>query len=136
MTPPASHAQGATSASTDPRVACYLEDLAATDPDRHRIIEALRVLVHARATGIDEGMMYGGIVYRQGGRLVAGLFAYQAHVSLEFGRGDRLDDPHDVLEGQGRYRRHIKFRELADVEAKHARNYIDQALAQLRTDTA
>jgi hypothetical protein len=49
---------------------------------------------------------------------VAGVFAYTKYVSLEFTKGVMLDDPHKVLEGAGKVRRHIKLHSLNDIVAK------------------
>src|SRR5579862_1394494 len=38
------------------------------------------------------------------------------HVNLGFPRGATLPDPNNVLEGEGKVMRHVKFRSLRDVE--------------------
>ncbi len=58
---------------------------------------------------------------------ICGVFAYTEHVSIEFGRGCDLKDPHHVLEGSGKLRRHIKVHTLADIKAKHVLAYVTQA---------
>jgi len=62
--------------------------------------------------------------------MFCGVFAYTRHVSVEFGRGCDLADADGVLEGTG-VRRHIKLRELADVERLHVREFISLAYAQI-----
>jgi hypothetical protein len=61
------------------------------------------------------------------------VFAYSEHVSVEFGRGCDLADPHGVLEGSGKFRRHIKLRNLADIEARHLADTLRLALENSRT---
>ena len=70
--------------------------------------------------------MYGGFVFAATAQF-CGVFAYTAHASIEFGRGCDLNDPHRVLEGSGKLRRHIKVHKLADIKAKHVPAYIKQA---------
>lgn len=43
------------------------------------------------------------------------IFA-QGHVSLGFNYGSELPDPQGILEGSGKMYRHVKIRELADLE--------------------
>lgn len=79
-----------------------------------------------------------GFVAKYGGTLVelaagnpktqfCGYFAYKAHISLEFSKGFELDDPEGLLEGKGKYRRHIKLRRLEDITHKRCREFLEQA---------
>ena len=76
--------------------------------------------------------MYGGIVIElrtaDPKTRVAGVFAYTKYVSLEFTKGVMLDDPHKVLEGAGKVRRHIKLHSLNDIVAKDCLTFLKQAL--------
>ena len=76
---------------------------------------------------------YGGIVFAREAdnpnTMVCGHFTYKQHVGLEFSNGYQLDDPDGVLEGNGKYRRHIKLFEPADIERKHVRSMIERAFA-------
>jgi hypothetical protein len=40
---------------------------------------------------------------------------YTAHVNIIFGVGTQLPDPQHLLEGTGKYARHVKLKTLADV---------------------
>jgi len=77
--------------------------------------------------------MYGGIVFelKPGDHktLVCGHFVYKNHVSLEFSNGYQLQDPNGVLEGNGKYRRHIKLTRQDDIEEKFVRSMIEQAFS-------
>jgi hypothetical protein len=53
--------------------------------------------------------------------------SFTAHVNVGFFRGAEIDDPKDLLEGTGRFMRHVKLR--------HARRVDDDALVKL-IDTA
>ncbi|MBY0573481.1 MAG: DUF1801 domain-containing protein, partial [Undibacterium sp.] len=52
---------------------------------------------------------------------------YKEHVSLEFGRGNELNDQHNVLEGKGKFRRHIKLHQCQDLEDKQVKFFLQQA---------
>ena len=83
--------------------------------------------------GAGRRSMYGGIVFeREPGvhkTMVCGHFVYRNHVSLEFGDGYKFRDPESVLEGKGKYRRHIKLTGAGDIDAKSVRAMIEQAFS-------
>jgi len=62
------------------------------------------------------------------------MFCYIAtnadHVNLGFPRGTALPDPNQVLEGEGKTMRHIKFRSQRDVERPWVRRYIRAAIEE------
>ena len=74
--------------------------------------------------------MYGGTVIEMctadPETRVAGVFAYTKYVSLEFAKGIILDDPHKVLEGAGKVRRHIKLHSLRDIVTKDCLTLLKQ----------
>lgn len=61
-----------------------------------------------------------------------GHFCYLAvssrHVSLGFLQGTSLQDPGGLLEGTGKYFRHVKFRAVEDLERPGLRELIAQAV--------
>jgi hypothetical protein len=62
------------------------------------------------------------------------MFCYVAaatrHVNLGFCRGASLSDPNQVLEGEGKAMRHIKFRTRRDLDRSFVRRYIRRAIEQ------
>ena len=114
--------------SNDKNVSEFIHDLQAHASDRYEIVKAIREIVLMQISEFDESIKYGGIVYQKDNELLAGVFAYKNHVSLELGNGFELDDIYSVLEGKGKYRRHIKFHILSDVKKKRAEYYIDAAM--------
>ena len=77
--------------------------------------------------------MYGGTIFElevdNPKSRIGGVYGYANHVSIEFAKGTFLSDPHGVLEGSGKYRRHIKLFRLSDIEDKHCCGYLDLAIA-------
>jgi hypothetical protein len=114
---------------TDSRVAQLLDDLRLTNEPMHRLMRQARDLIHASVKGLDEEVKYGGILFSRP-TAFCGLFAHTAHVSLEFGQGAVLHDAHAVLEGQGKFRRHIKLRQAEDMQHKHVAHYVRLAAQQ------
>ena len=54
--------------------------------------------------------------------------AFQAHVNLGFYYGALLSDPVGLLEGTGKKLRHIKVRNVVEVENPHLRQLVELAL--------
>lgn len=104
-----------------------LSDLALANPERHALVLAIRQAIAVVAPNATQRVMYGGIMFSTPAPC-CGVFAYAEHVSVEFGRGSELIDTHGVLEGQGKFRRHIKLRNPADIAAKHLADHVRQAI--------
>lgn len=92
------------------------------------IVAHLRALALASGPQITEEIKYGGILFasRTG---FCGVFAYQNHVTLEFSEGNQLPDPHGVLAGKGKFRRHIRIDTEDDIKTKHVEEYVKAARA-------
>ncbi len=60
----------------------------------------------------------------------------KGHISFEFVDGVEMEDPEGVLEGAGKYRRHLKFSCLGDVKAKDAGYFVRQlvSLAEMKNE--
>jgi len=105
------------------RIEQFLNDLRLVDEERFELVSRLRRLVLSVDPRISEEVKYGGILFSAGSPF-CGLFSYTHHVSLEFSRGASLPDPHQVLEGAGKHRRHIKLASRADLFKKNIREYV------------
>jgi hypothetical protein len=56
------------------------------------------------------------------------ITTHAKHVNLGFPNGASLPDPNGVLEGEGKAMRHIKFKNLDDLERPYVRRYIHAAM--------
>ncbi|MDH4275231.1 MAG: DUF1801 domain-containing protein [Gammaproteobacteria bacterium] len=110
----------------DGRVEQLLSDLCLTNQAGYALVQEVRKEVYSAVPNASECVMYGGFMFAAPAKF-CGVFAYTEHVSIEFGRGCDLKDPHRVLEGSGKLRRHIKVQTFADIKSKHLRAYIAQA---------
>lgn len=90
----------------------------------HDMVLRIRSLFLETCPGLSEAVKYGGIVFLRDKELIGGVFVYKEHVSVEFSQGAAFPDPGSVLEGKGKYRRHIKLHDLGDIEAKRVANFI------------
>ena len=57
--------------------------------------------------------------------------AFTAHVNVGFFRGAELADPAQLLEGTGKYMRHVKLRPGAEVDAAALTELVDAAYADM-----
>ena len=58
--------------------------------------------------------------------------AFKAHVNVGFFRGAEIADPEGLLEGAGKFMRHVKLRPERDVDAKALRKLIATAYADMK----
>ena len=58
--------------------------------------------------------------------------AFKAHVNVGFFRGADLPDPHGLLEGAGKFMRHVKLRPEGEVDAAALRKLIDTAYTDMK----
>lgn len=98
-----------------------------------QITRELDAIIADVCPGAGRRKMYGGFVFEtepgNPATMICGHFVYKNHVGLEFSNGYQLQDSAGVLEGKGKYRRHIKLRRQEDVSAKHVRSVIEQAFS-------
>jgi len=57
---------------------------------------------------------------------------FKAHVNVGFFRGAEIADPHGMLEGNGKFMRHVKLRPEHDVEAAALGNLIETAYIDMK----
>lgn len=62
------------------------------------------------------------------------IAVYTKHVNLAFYRGSTLPDPHRLLQGAGKWMRHIQVKTVADVERPELRDYVRLAMAEADAD--
>ncbi len=98
-----------------------------------QLTREIDAIIEEVCPGAGRRSMYGGIVFElEPGNpktMVCGHFVYKNHVSLEFTKGHELRDPECVLEGNGKYRRHIKLTSQSDLSEKIVRSMIVQAFS-------
>ena len=58
--------------------------------------------------------------------------AFRAHVNVGFFRGAEIADPAGLLEGTGRFMRHVKLRPDGDVDDTALRKLIDTAYTDMK----
>lgn len=114
------------------RITDFLQDLSLTHAQQFALVDAVRGMVLGLSPDIVEELKYGGILFGREAHF-CGVFAYAQHVNVEFGEGASLQDKYAVLEGKGKFRRHIKLSNVDDLTLKHLLHYIRLADKQART---
>jgi hypothetical protein len=104
-------------------VQTLLEDIALLGQTQFEIVQAVRALAMKTFRPLTEEVKYGGILFGSTVQF-AGVFAYKAHVSVEFSQGAKIQDADGHLEGGGKGRRHVKLQSVEDLKAKNLKNYL------------
>lgn len=106
----------------------FISDIQLINTEHAKIIELVRDLFMVEKLQITLGIKYGGLCFFQKQALIAGVFPYKKHLSIEFSNGSDFSDPFSVLEGNGKKRRHLKIFSAEDVETKNVLYFVKQAL--------
>ena len=115
---------------SDPRVDDFMMDIQSISSERYDIAVQLREFYFNCDANLSEDIKYGGLVFFHENELLGGIFFYKHHISIEFGNGTDLPDPDCVLEGKGKFRRHIKIRDPEDIRLKNIMGYIQASLRE------
>ena len=107
----------------DQKVKNLLDDWQTSNPALYEIADSVRAKIWQLADAVGEEVKYGGILFAAP-EPFCGIFVYKQHVTVEFGHGAETADPHGLLEGKGKGRRHLKLHTLEDVENKHLADYL------------
>lgn len=108
------------------RIQAFLRDVKERRSDQLEIVTRLREIALSSGSSITEEVKYGGILFSSKDGF-CGVFSHAHHVTLEFSQGAALPDPHGVLNGAGKYRRHIKILHISDIDTKHVAHYVGMA---------
>lgn len=120
---------------TKKSIQALLEDVRFVSEQNYAIVEAVRALVKKTFETTSEEVKYGGILFTSGVQF-AGVFAYKAHVTIEFGNGAKISDPFGFLEGTGKGRRHVKLMSVSQIKDKNLAQYLLLALEAAKQDNS
>ncbi len=111
----------------------FLEDTRFQSQEKVATLKSIRQIFKDVNPGLDEEIKYGGLVFSQSNTLIGGIFVYSGHISIEFSFGAELADPDKILEGKGKKRRHIKIKQIEDIEDKKVKKFVLSAMALSKT---
>ena len=104
------------------------------ETEKRVITKVLDELVRQAAPKSQTVEKYGGILYtvkpdEKEGQF-CGVFAYKQHVQLSFANGTKLKDPKGLLQGNGKFRRHINFSSAEEIDSKTVLALLRQSAKQ------
>ena len=98
--------------------ASFEEYLAGQTPRNQAVIRALRTFVKRVAPQLQESVKWGNGCWLQGKAPVAYVYSAPDHVQFGFFGGSALKDPKRLLNGEGKFVRHIKVRKRSDIDER------------------
>jgi hypothetical protein len=113
--------------SKNESVQTFLEEILMLNDKQFIILQKLRGIVFRIYPKTNERIMYGGIMFSLEDDF-GGLFVRKNHISFEFGKGFEINDPKKLLEGTGKFRRHLKIKSLSDIKDKNVDYFVKQAI--------
>ncbi|GLQ31346.1 DUF1801 domain-containing protein [Litoribrevibacter albus] len=95
------------------------------------LAEQLEDFIQTTVPSAEKVSKYGGVLFtlkpEQKEGQFCGVFIYKEHVQISFSLGAELDDPTGMLEGTGKRRRHVNFKDATDVNYDALEGLINQA---------
>ena len=91
------------------------------------VLKSLRALVKKTVAGCEEFVNPWKIPSFDSNGTLCGFMTGKEHVTFIFLRGGALPDPEGLLEGTGKYVRHVKVRTAADVKKPALKKLIVEA---------
>jgi hypothetical protein len=107
--------------------ASFDQYLAGQAPRNQGVIRALRKFVKRAAPQLQESVKWGNGCWVQGKVPVAYVYSAPDHVQFGFFGGSALRDPSGLLEGEGKFVRHIKVRKRSDIDERAFETLLRQA---------
>jgi hypothetical protein len=98
-------------------------------PANQPLLLALRAFVRRTAPQLIEAVKWGNGCWLHDGGPVAYLYSAPDYVQFGFLLGSKLADPLRLLAGDGAYVRHVKVRQLADIDERAFAALLAQAIA-------
>ena len=99
--------------------------LESLNPEKRELTEALRSIVKQVLPEVEETVKWGNITYLLGGENLAWIIVYGDHVDLGFFRGTELNSK--LLEGTGKNLRHIKMRNIVEINQAEISRLLEKA---------
>ena len=96
--------------------ASFDEYLAGQTTRNQNVIRALRTFVKRVAPQLQESVKWGNGCWIQGKSPVAYVYSSPDHVQFGFFGGSALKDPMGLLNGKGKFVRHIKVGKRSDID--------------------
>ena len=93
------------------------EDIENAQEGQIATLEILRKLIHTSVSGVSEDIKWGFPVFAKTKNFAYLRFA-KKHITLGFYNIDKIEDPDNILEGNGNTLKHIKIKNKTDLNEK------------------
>jgi hypothetical protein len=110
------------------RYATFDKYLADQTPKNQSVIRALRKFVKRVAPQLQESVKWGNGCWVKGTVPVSYVYSAPDYVQLGFFAGSTLKDPKKLLQGEGKFVRHIKVRKPSDIDERAIGALLRQAV--------
>lgn len=95
------------------------------------LADELAALISATVPKSQTVKKYGGTLFtlkpdEKEGQF-CGVFVHKAHVQISFSKGAQLDDPNNLLSGNGKLRRHVNVSDSSDIDTDGIKKLLKQA---------
>jgi hypothetical protein len=104
----------------------YLADQA---PRNQSVIRTLRTFVKRVAPQLQESVKWGNGCWVHGKVPVAYVYSAPDHVQFGFFAGAALKDPKGLLNGDGKFVRHVKVRRRSDIDERALSAFLRDAVS-------
>jgi hypothetical protein len=109
-----------------PSFDAYLADQPAAN---QAVIRKLRAFVKRVAPSLRESVKWGNGCWLSDDAPIAHVYAAADHTQFGFLAGAALEDTHGLLEGAGKWVRHVKLRKASDLDESAFASLLRQAIA-------
>lgn len=96
-------------------------------PEFREVVAAIRSLMRERAPEAEEAISYGMLVYK-GKKLFAWISPSKKEITFAFSRGTQMVDRYGLLRGAAKGSRHVKMKNLGEINKPALKYYIKQAV--------
>ena len=96
-------------------------------PKHRQIVDRLRNLMREVAPNAEEVITYGILGWR-GNLMLVVVSPTKKDITLAFSRGAEFEDKYGLLKGVGKKSKHVKIRNVQEINQEALEYYINQAL--------
>jgi hypothetical protein len=96
------------------------------EPVPKELAKGMRQVILSTLDGLDEVVKWGHLVYEKD-RMVCSIMVLKHHVNLQIWRGAELNDPENILIGEGKSMKHVKIESPEDFKRDYIRTLLKQA---------
>ena len=117
----------------------FVRDLELVSPFKAQIINQIRSFYRELSkdgSQIEERIIYGGVGFFIDGSHFGGAYPNKHHVNSVFGRGNELEDPKGLLQGKGKFRRHLQLFSVEELEEKDAQSFAKAIITLITTSSS